>query len=340
MPFGEITHSYKSAFNTLASHPLQSWEWGEFRKKTGIKVLRIGAFTNNTLIETLQMTLHPLPFGLGTIGYVPKSHIPSIELLTELLKTAKRYSCIFIKFEPNIQASVEAYEQVEQLHLHISPHPLFTRFTFQVDLTVSEEQLLRNLSQKTRYNIKVAQKNGVVIREENSKEAFQAYLDLTFQTAKRQRFFAHNRNYHEKMWGTLSKTGIAHLLTSRYKREGGTKILAAWILFNFHNTMYYPYGSSSAEHRNTMASNLLMWEAIRFGKRNGAKVFDMWGSLGPDPDPKDPWYGFHRFKMGYSPKLIEYVGSFDAVINKRAYNIYNTLHIIRQKFLSLKRLLI
>ena len=85
-----------------------------------------------------------------------------------------------------------------------------------------------------------------------------------------------------------------------------------------------------------MASNLMMWEAIRFGKKNGAKMFDMWGALGPNPNPKDPWYGFHRFKEGYGAKLTESIGTYDLVINPYLYPLYNLADRLRWVFLKLK----
>ena len=224
-------------------------------------------------------------------------------------------------------------------------HPLFTKYTFILDLTKSEEELLRNMHPKTRYNIKVAQKHEVMVIEDNSDEAFETYLKLTRETTKRQGFYAHSEQYHRLQWETLGiknqKSKIknhdsyfmihnsnklsAHLLTATYKN----RVLVAWILFTFKDTLYYPYGASSSLHRDTMASNLMMWEAIRFGKKLGLKKFDMWGSLGPAPSPKDPWYGFHRFKEGYGGKLVEFVGSYDLVINPVLYQLYKIADKIR-----------
>ena len=87
-----------------------------------------------------------------------------------------------------------------------------------------------------------------------------------------------------------------------------------------------------------MASNLMMWEAIKFGKRLGLKKFDMWGCLGPNQDKNNPWYGFHRFKEGYGPKLVEFVGSYDLVINKKLYFVYKIADKIRWSLLKLKKI--
>jgi lipid II:glycine glycyltransferase (peptidoglycan interpeptide bridge formation enzyme) len=62
----------------------------------------------------------------------------------------------------------------------------------------------------------------------------------------------------------------------------------------------------------------------------------MWGAMGPNPDTKDPWYGFHRFKEGYGGKLTEFVGSFDFVINQKMYFVYKIMNKIRWIILRLK----
>ena len=62
----------------------------------------------------------------------------------------------------------------------------------------------------------------------------------------------------------------------------------------------------------------------------------MWGALGPNPNPKDPWYGFNKFKEGYSGKLVEYVGSYDLIINKKLYFLFKLANNLRWALLKLK----
>src|SRR5882762_5137967 len=285
MQIQNITESQKEAFNSIATHPLQSYEWGEFREKTGIKVIRKGFYEGETIVAGLQITIHKIPHTTWTIGYVPKGTMPTKEILEELIKIGKENNCIFIQLEPNVKKGEVTQEL--PLQLQSSAHPLFTKYTFQLDLTKSEDDLLKNLHAKTRYNIRVAQKHTVVVKEETSEQAFQEYLKLTEETTNRQGFFAHTKKYHQLMWKTLKKQKTdqlsAHLLIAYYKNIP----LTTWILFVFHDTLYYPYGASSSTHREVMASNLMMWEAIQFGKKLGLKTFDMWGSLGENPDTKD-----------------------------------------------------
>jgi lipid II:glycine glycyltransferase (peptidoglycan interpeptide bridge formation enzyme) len=308
------------------SHPLQSPEWAEFRKKMGVKIIEENGFI---------LSIHKIPRTNWTIGYLPKGTMPSKEMLDKLQEIGKKEKCIFIQLEPNILKNHKS-SIINHKSLVPSAHPLFTKYTFILDLTKSEEELLKGMHPKTRYNIKLAQKHGVETIKDNSNEAFETYLKLTRETTKRQGFYAHSENYHRIMWKTLPhkiinhKSSIinqlsSHLLLTKYQG----KTLVAWIVFVFQDTLYYPYGASSSEHRETMASNLMMWEVIRFGKKLGLKKFDMWGALGPNPNPKDPWYGFHRFKQGYGGELVEFVGSYDLIINSMLYRLYKIADKIR-----------
>jgi lipid II:glycine glycyltransferase (peptidoglycan interpeptide bridge formation enzyme) len=308
-------------------HPLQSKEWGDFREKTGIKVIRV----NN-----LQLTIHPIPHSKYTIGYLPKGPLPTKEMLAELRQIVKNENCILIQLEPNVENKENVKIELKKLGLIPAAHPLFTNYTFILDLTKSEEELLKSMHPKTRYNIRVAEKKGVKITEDNSDKAFEEYLKLTKETTTRQKFYAHSEKYHRLMWETLktqNPEGLsAHLFEAIYNNE----VLVSWILFVLGDTLYYPYGASSNNFREAMASNLMMWEAIKFGKKLGLTKFDMWGAMGPNPDTKDPWYGFHRFKEGYGGKLTEFIGSFDFVINQKMYLVYKLMNKIRWIILRFK----
>lgn len=312
-----------TTWNTHVTHPLQSWEWGEFRKKMGIDVVRINGW---------QITFHPVPYTRWTIGYFPKGPKPTKEMLQKLKEIGESKHAIFIQIEPNVPKRSEILDLGSNI-LKPSHRPLFTKYTFVLDLTPSEEELQKNLHPKTRYNIRVAQKHGVVISEDNSKNAFRAYLALTTQTTHRQGFYAHSPTYHEHMWTTMREAGIAHQFTASYQGE----ILAVWILFSWKNQLFYPYGASSRNHRETMAPTLLLWEIMRWAKNKGFTSLDLWGALGPDPDPTDPWFGFHRFKQGFNPKLVEFIGSYDLVVQPWAYTLYTFADTLRWTLLNAKR---
>ncbi len=350
--FIDIDESKKSEFNSIVNHPLQSYEWGEFREKTGIKVVRRALVRNEKIVEGTRpelaegftLTLHKVPATNFTIGYLPKGNAPTKELLGELARIGKEENCIFIQLEPNLQST--DYSLQTTANLRAAAHPLFTKYTFVLDLTKSEEELLAAMHSKTRYNIRISEKHKVKVAEDNSEKSFEQYLKLMTETTDRQGFYAHAPSYHKHLFETLPKKSSTnslsyHLLNAIYnpndeRRTNNQLTLASWVLFVFKDTLYYPYGASSREHRDVMANNLIAWEAIKFGKKLGLKYFDMWGALGPDPDKNDPWYGFHRFKEGYGAELVEFVGSYDLVIKPAIYELYKVADKLRWSILHLK----
>lgn len=335
----EILPQEKELFNQVVSHPLQSHQWGEFRKKTGVQVEKLGFFVGGELQNAIQVTFHKVPVLNRFVGYFPKGFAPDGDQISALQQLAKKYNTIYIKMEPNVKKPLEQNSadnpqiQFLQKFQIEEGRPLFTRYTFELNLEPSEEELMNKQNSKTRYNVKLAEKKGVKIIEDTSEQGLEDYLKILEETTKRQGFYAHTPDYFRKLWESLKDSGMMHILKAVYENQ----VLVVWIVFIFNGVLYYPYGASSSLHREVMASNLMMWEVIRFGKAKGCKNFDMWGSLGPDPDPKSPWSGFHRFKKGYGGELVEFIGSYDLVNDYPMYKIYTLAENLRWKFLRLKK---
>lgn len=324
-----LDDTFKDEYDQKVTHVIQSWQWGEFRKSLGIHLLRYGIFEHGRLVKAFQISFHQIPLVNKFVGYLPKGPFPDSELARVLKQIAKEQNAVFIKTEPDIE--IGSSLKIDK-HFKKAIKPLFTKYNFVLDLSPSEEELLKNMHQKTRYNIKVAQKKGVNIEISDDEQALKTYLKLYFDTTRRQAYFGHNEIYHTKVWETFSKTDQIKFIIASYNNTP----LTAWMLLIFKDTLYYPYGGSSHLHRDAMASNLVAWEAIKLGKKIGLEKFDMWGALGPDADPKNSWFGFHKFKMGYGGKLVEYLGSFDIVENPALYYAFNSV----DKFTKLKVLLL
>lgn len=333
-----IREEERPIYDQTVQHPLQSWAWGEFRKKTGVEVERVGFFDNGKLVHALQIFFHKIPHFNGTAGYFPKGPMPDEEQMSAVQQLGKRHGAIFVKMEPNVAqpvSGVSAFDEVKKFLVSQGAQPgrpLFTKYTFQLDLRPSEEKLFAQLSSKTRYNVNLAFKKGVEIYENSTEEGLERHLEILAETTTRQGFYAHSPQYFRDMWQTLGKTGTMRIFEANYQ---GT-VLVSWIMFIFNGILYYPYGASRSIHRDVMASNLMMWEMIKFGKANGCKMFDMWGALGPEPDEKDPWFGFHRFKKGFGGELVEFIGSYDVVINSSMYPVFRLAENLRWTFLRLK----
>lgn len=312
----------RTTWDSLATHPIQSWAWGDFRKSMGLSVLRLIAYKHNVAEKVFLVTIHPIPHTPWTIGYCGKCPMPENEILPLIRPFLAPYRIIHVQFEPETDGTKIPDPPPEFVPSH---RPLFTPYTFLLDLGNTESELLSSMHPKTRYNIRVAQKHQVEIIQDNSDEAFGRYLELEKETTKRQGFFAHNDTYKKTMWDIMKKHEIASLWEARYQNE----TLASWIIFSWKNRIYYPYGSSSRNHREVMAPTLLLWEIARWGKQQGKTAFDLWGALGPDPDPTDPWFGFHRFKEGFRPSLVRTTLSYDYILHPLLYKFYTIADTIR-----------
>lgn len=340
----EVTDAEKSSYNKLVDHVIQSWEWGEFRKSTGLDLVRLGHFEGNKMVKAYQLTFHKVPMFSQNIGYLPKGPMPDNDMIRALTDLGRRKNAAFIKIEPNVVVNWDAgnrngsseqkmVDELKKFKLVVSKKSLFTKFNFIVDLARSNDQIMSSFSQKTRYNIGIAQKKGVEVYEGTEDADFEIYLKLYFDTTRRQKYFGHTIAYHKKVWEILKPAGMTRVLIAKYQGEP----LVAWMLLNFGDTLYYPYGGSSSKHREVMASNLVCFEAIALGKRIGLLNFDMWGALGPDANNSDSWFGFHRFKAGYGPRHVEYVGTFDLVLAPAIYNTLNLADRIRWTLLRATR---
>lgn len=346
MIFQDIDEKFQSEYNASVNHPLQSFEWGEFRKKTNIKIIRRASQENKKISHAYQISVHKTPNFPYQIGYFPKGVLPDEIITNELTEIGEKKSISFIQLEPD---EYKNQNIILPSNLKRSFHPLFTRYTFVLDLTKSEDEILKNMHQKTRYNVRLSEKKGVKTNIDNSDDSFKAYLKLTKETTNRQKFYAHDEKYHRLMWEALHAPTIeqsnnqtidfnklqAHLLKAEYNK----KTLVTYILFTFKDKLYYPYGASSNEHREVMASQAAMWGAIKFGKELGLKTFDMWGAANvEDPNKNDPYYGFHRFKEGFGAQLTEFIGSYDLIINPINYRLLTVADKIRWAYLRAKKI--
>ncbi len=307
----------------LTPHICQSPEWGEFKTKMGTEAVRVG--------ET-QFTTHRLPKTPWAVGYCPRPEPEKIDWAA-LYRAGREHHCVFIKIEPNALNENLKFK-IKNLKL-VRSRPIFAQQTILLDLKPEEDVMLAKMHPKTRYNIHLAQRKGVIVRISDQAEDLETFIRLQKDTAARQGFYVHPDQYYRKVFQALHPKGLAYLLIAQLPSTNSQlpTVIAAWLLFRYGKTLYYPYGGSDYRYRNLMASSLLMWEAIKLGRRLGCTVFDMWGAC---DDPANAWYGFTRFKLGFGGGLINFTPTFDLVINPFLYPLLTATD--RLRWLILKAL--
>jgi len=325
-----LTDKDEKIYDSVIVHPVQTWAWGEFQKSQGHTIYRFGVFDNKDKIKSaFTVSFHKVPKTKYSIGTLLRGPAIDDEILKNIKKVAQEQNAVFVKFEPDISKEEMSMNFPD---MQISPKVAFYPNTFLIDLTKSEEDLLSAMHPKTRYNIRVANRYGVEVKEMTNDKGFEIYLKLLFDTTKRQGFYLHTQKYHRDMWKILKETDIPHIMLASYKG----KVLSSFMLFKVKDQFFYPYGASLDIHREVMAPTLLMWESIKLGQKLKCKIFDMWGCLGSDAKESDNGFGFHRFKQGFNGQAFQYVGTYDFIINKPLYKLYNLIDKYRWRLLRLK----
>jgi len=342
----KVKSEEKEKFNQIVNHPLQSWEWGDFKERIGMKAIRLGVYDQGELVDGFQVLTREIPKLDYRVGQLLKSNLPSKEVISALRDLSQEEKIVYLLIEPdyivrrwaNKKGTIKQPPVVDQpvdltkLDLQEAKKKLFATYTFLLDLQESEEKIMKNMHRKTRYNVRLAERKGVKVYEKTDEEGLEIFIKLLLKTMRRQGFYMHDENYFKQLWKTLFPKKMIHILMAEYEGE----VLAAWLLLTYQDRIFYPYGASISKHRDVMASNLICWEAVKLGKSLGCQQFDMWGSLGPKPDKNDEWYGFHRFKRGYGGDLVEFVGSWDLVVNPIFYQGVQTANKLRWQWLRFK----
>ncbi len=313
-------------------HLLQSWAWGEFKSEFGWQPYRFqlgGAMA--------QILFRQLPLG-WTIAYIPKGPVIRLDdfqqwqvVLKEIHAVANAHRAIFLKIEPDVwqlgrQATAQSKDITAKLAtLGFKPADTIQPQTSQV-LHIDEEDdvILGQMKQKTRYNIRLAKRKGVEIRE-GTFEDVETFHNLSLVTGERDKFGIHSLPYYQRAFELFAPDRCA-LLLAEYEGEP----LAALMVFCQGQEAYYFYGASSNQHRNRMPTYLLQWTAIEWTKEKGCHRYDLWGI--PDADPatleaefqnrNDGLWGVYRFKRGFGGDIVQSVGAFDYVYNPLLYRLY------------------
>ena len=303
------------------AHLLQTGEWGELKSAFGWEIVHLvhgdcGA----------QILFRRLPLGY-TIAYIPRgpvvrdasTAIPD-EFWVELDASCQKRYAIFCKIEPDCWEG-----QLSPVHQRgvNSPHNIQPPRTIVIDISRSEEEILAQMKQKTRYNIRLAQKKGIMVRPWDDLPAFH---HMILVTGGRDAFNVHSLDYYRKAYELFRPSGMVEMLVAEY--EG--KPLAALMVFARGKRAWYFYGASTDEERHLMPTYLLQWEAMRWARSKGCTEYDLWGV--PDKDKEtleasfteqnDGLWGVYRFKRGFGGELKRATQALDRIYKPLLYRLY------------------
>lgn len=339
---------WNSALKALPDpHILQCWEWGVFKsrhywgtlrllwERRGSPVAAAQVLVRRGTGRKAQMISRALP---TSVAYVPKG--PTLDwadaplrqaVLSELEAVARRERAIFVKIDPDVvlgtgvpgsadeaasRLGAEVQSALTRRRWRSSSAQVQFRNTAQIDLTTDEAGLLAAMKQKTRYNVRLAEKKGVRVRAGGPND-----LDLLYrlyaETSVRDGFVIRTPAYYRDAWGTFVAAGLAQPFIAEVEGEA----VGAIVVYRFGARAWYMYGMSRPSHREKMPNHRLQWEAMRWAKAQGCRVYDFWGA--PDEFTEDdPLWGVWKFKAGFGGRVIRHIGAWDYAASPLAYYLY------------------
>ena len=341
--------TWNSALAALPhAHLLQCWEWGEFKSRYGWSAQRFLWEQNGQSVGAAQVLKRRA--GPFSILYAPKG--PCLDwnddelsagVLADLEALARRERAIFIKIDPEIVLNIDQEYGIldtrygSRIPYHIShffPSASQVQFknTVWLDLKRAEDDIIASFKQKTRYNIRLAERKGVTVRIPPPDEA---PLDLLYQlyaeTSVRDGFVIRHADYYRDAWGGFIQTGRAQPFIAEVAGE----TIAAIIVYHFAGRALYMHGMSSGQHREKMPNHLLQWAAIKWAKARGCTIYDFWGA--PDEfDESDSMWGVWKFKEGFNGTVIRTPGALDYAPSPLRYRLYTlvlprVLNVMRRR---------
>lgn len=307
---------------------LQSWNWGELQKKMGNKIWRlkkgeeimalvVGVKAKRGGFLLIQhLTQHPK---LKTQNY--RSKFKTLEtLFNELKEIAKKEHCSFIRVIPLWERNEENIKLFKDLGFREAPiHASAYEATWKLSLTLPEENLLMNMRKTTRYLIRQAQKSpDLTIIKSNKIETTEIHNRLTQKVARHQKFIPFSFQFIRNEFEIFAKDNQALLFLGKFRE----KIIASALVIFWSNIGFYHQAALDPQYHKLPIAYLLQWEAIKEAKRRDCYLYDFWGFVDPQKQPKHPWAGPTQFKVGFGGKPYFYLKTQDFPLSKKYWLIY------------------
>ncbi len=328
------------------AHLLQTWEWAQVKAAYGWQPLPLIWEGAAAMVLKRQVLNRGFAARL-CILYVPKGPLFALSdsalqarVLADLESFARQQGAILLKIDPDVVlglgvpgqdgASGDEHGLRFQSDLlrrgwHFSESQVQFRNTVFIDLRQPESQLLENMKQKTRYNVRLAEKKGVRVRTGTPDDIPLLYR-MYAETSVRDGFVIRDEAYYRTVWQAFmrSPSSTVQPWAEPLLAEVDGEVVAAIFVFYFAGRAYYLYGMSRESHREKMPNYLLQWEAIQRAKSRGCTCYDLWGA--PDEfNENDSLWGVFRFKEGLGGRVVRTLGAYDYPASPLWYRTYTQL---------------
>ncbi len=302
----------------------QSQVWEDYQEALGHKVFRVSCDDSSALLIKLPL------YKDKSFLYCPRGPMCKKQGWHVLLRKAKQIAaaenCVFLRVEP-YQLPAETMRELKFRRV-TATSPLSRQYspmdTQVLDITKRDDDLLAEMKPKWRYNIKLAYRKGVTVRESTSLADLKVFHQLSLGMKDRG-YTPFDLPHYERLLYGLTAGKHVKMFIAEYQK----KPLSILLITYYGKTATYLHGASSDEHRELMPNHLAQWESILAAQRLGCEVYDFWG-VAPEGDEKHSWSGITRFKKGFGGRTVHFVGAYDAIFDKKWYNAFHLINFVRK----------
>lgn len=311
---------------------LQSWDFYEFHKNRGKKIVRraavdsygeiLGVYAG--VVETAKRGTYMAVAGGPILNWGDKSVVR--EIFDDIRKMGQEAGCTFVRVRPQLELSDKSIELMRKLGLKKAPMYLSVEYAGILDLTKTQEEILTSASQGFRRKLRKAEKAEINITADAKQKSIEEFCALEKKHAERQKYVAFSSSFLTKQFDAFAKNDEVLIYTARK----GNEILAQNFIIFYGAEASYHYGVSSQLGTKYSAAPLLHMAAMDEARRRGCTRYNLWGIVGKD-ETEHRFYGVSEFKRSFGCEELKYTPAHDMVLNSVKYQLTKVVETARKK---------
>lgn len=315
------------ALRHAASHTnfLQSKQWYEVNKSIGHKPIFLMFSEKSYCLAIIKDAKRGRFLEIPCGPILDYQNRNELELaMAEIYRYAKQNNCVFVRFRPNLEETPENRTLIESLPSLSASYFLHAENTIFVDLTQSEEDLLKNMRRQTRYEVRRSEKLNFKVKKYNTPEILREFHQIQAETAKRQGFIPPRRkdlNAYAKAFGDDLQIYRATL--------DGKPVAYGLVLTDTLEGDYFEAASTELNYKFPGAY-ALQWYVMRDLKKQGKLRYNLWG-IAPAGQKNHKFAGVTTFKTGFGGEKFDYLHAHDLPVKKLHYGLIRLVEDARRR---------
>jgi lipid II:glycine glycyltransferase (peptidoglycan interpeptide bridge formation enzyme) len=291
---------------SIATDARQSDEWGEFLKAIGWEVKKIDG-----------MLIYHRKIPLFNASFIKIQHVKGPISLVKIDAFARKNRALFSVIEPHTAGYNE--DDWRRNGYRVSKMRYAHSATILIDLTRTEETIMASFSENARRNIRKAERQLTVESGSLTDAVIRQFYAMYLRLGKRKKFYVPPFAEVKAKMNSFAKTSVVFFA---YEVKDKEPVAALWVGSVGRTIIYFHPGNTDRGY-DLLANYLLVWEAMKWGKKKGMQVFDFETAYDTRyPWENKKWLGYTEFKKKFGGQFVEFPPSYVKFYNPLMKGIY------------------